>query len=177
MVLHNEIFFDPVTFGNSNYDRTQRIGVEFGDTIDIMKFVNIDFLDKLEFFTNYSWQDPEFGKGANKRKDIPMAPRYQVSSGFSTEFWKHYDWSITGRYVGPRFAINDVQNVTSPVKQYYTLDTKLAYRHKNFEIYTGVNNITNTFYDAFTSKSTFSNTKSHFPAPERNYIWGMNVKF
>jgi hypothetical protein len=29
----------------------------------------------------------------------------------------------------------------------------------------------------FVVKSTTSNAKDHFPAPERNYVVGMNLKF
>jgi len=177
MVLNNEIFFDPATFGNSNYDKTERIGIETGQTFDLLKFFDIGWFDKLEFVSNYTWQMPRFSKGDNDGKDIPMVPRHQVSSSLITKVFKYYQWSITGRYVGSRFAINDVQNATPPAKPYYVLDTKIAFQHKNLEIFAGINNITDELYDSFVSKSTTSTTKSHFPAPERNYVVGVNIKF
>src|SRR6185503_4514030 len=61
--LHNEIFVDPVTFANSNYDKTRRRGVEVGQQTDILKFFPIGKLDKLEFFTGYTYQDAEFVDG------------------------------------------------------------------------------------------------------------------
>lgn len=177
MINDNEIFFDAATFANSNYDKTRRIGVEVGETIDILKFFDIAWFDRMDFFSNYTWQQPRFVKGANDGKDIPWTPRHQVSSGLITRVLEHYNWSITGHWVGSRFAINDLQNATTPSKPYFTLDTKLAFEHKNIEIYGGINNITNTFYDSFVAKSSTSNNKAHYPAAGRNYVMGVNFKF
>ncbi len=177
MVLDNEIFFDPVTFANSNYPKTRRWGVEASNTIDLLRFFDIGWFDKLEFFTNYTWESPEFSKGANEGKDIPWAPRHQVTTGLVTRLFEYYNWSLIGRYVGERYAINDVQNATPPAKPYYTLDTKVSFEHKNVEIYAGINNITDELYESAVAKSAFSNTKAHYPAPERNYVVGVNLKF
>ena len=115
MDLKDEIFFDPVNFVNSNYDKTRRVGVEVGQQTDIQKFVEVDFLDKLEFFTNYTYQQPTFRKGANNKKDIPIVPRHQASAGLITQFFKHYNASLIGRYVGSRFAINDTLTPPHPL--------------------------------------------------------------
>ncbi|MCA9408177.1 MAG: TonB-dependent receptor plug domain-containing protein, partial [Candidatus Omnitrophica bacterium] len=50
----NEIYFNPTggSFGfgaNENYDETERLGVELGARLDLLEFVDLDFLDKLEF--------------------------------------------------------------------------------------------------------------------------------
>ena len=56
--IKNEIYFNPNNFTNSNYEKTRRIGVEAGNTVDILKFLDIGYLDKLEFFSNYTYQKP-----------------------------------------------------------------------------------------------------------------------
>ncbi len=176
----NEIFFDPVTvfFGsNRNYDRTRRIGEEIGLRTDIDKFVDVPFVEKMEIFTNYNHQDPRFQDGIFNKKDIPMAPRHQASAGFDTEFLKHYKFSLIGNYVGERFAINDTLNATPPVKQYYTLDAKLGYHVGPWEVFWGVNNFTDVMYNTYVVKSSTSTNKDHFPAPGRNFVAGMNLKF
>ncbi len=177
MVLKNEIFFDPVTFANSNYERTHRVGVEVGNTLNLLKVLSISQLDELEIFSNYTYQDAQFGEGASDGKDIPMVPRYQVSGGLRTGFLQSYQLSLIGHYVGSRFAVNDVLNAATIVKEYFVLDSRVAFKKKYFEIYGEVNNILNEFYSGYVSKSTFSTTKSYFPSPARNFTVGMNVKF
>jgi iron complex outermembrane receptor protein len=175
--LKNEIFFDPVTFANSNYDKTRRVGLEVGQKIDLLEFLSIEPLHKLELFNNYTYQNARFIDGANDDKDIPMAPRYQVTSGLTAGFLKYFNASLMGHYVGSRFAINDTANSTAPVKPYYVLDSKFSFEHDNLEVFVGINNMADELYSSYVSKSTFSSTKSYFPAPERNYSFGVNMKF
>ncbi len=173
----NEIFFDPVTFGNSNYDKTRRGGVEFGQRVDLLKFVDLDFLTGLDSETSYTYQDAQFDKGANDGKKIPMVPMHEASQGITAQFLKYYNLTLTERYVGSRFAINDVENVTSPVKPYNVLDGKIAYKRDSYDIYIAVNNILDKQYSTYVAKSTTSTSKSYFPAPERNYSVGVDLKF
>jgi iron complex outermembrane receptor protein len=175
--LHNEIFFDPVTFANSNYDKTRRRGIEFGQETDLLKFVSLDRLDKLEFFTNYTYQNAEFFKGAFDGNQIPLVARHEASTGLTLGFLKNYNVSFIGHYVGSRFAINDTANETPPIKPYWTVDTKLSYERGPLETFVALNNILDEKYYSYVSKSTFSTTKSYFPAPERNVTVGMSVKF
>jgi iron complex outermembrane receptor protein len=175
--LKNEIFFDPVTFANSNYDKTRRAGIEFGARFDLLKWLDAEFLSRLEFFSNYTYEDPRFVNGASDDKFIPMVPQHLANSGINASVWDHYDVSLIGHYVGSRFPVNDTLNTTSRVEPHYVLDGKVAYRQDEFEVFAAINNITDEIYETFVSKSTFSSTKSHFPAPERNFLFGMNVKF
>lgn len=177
IINSNEIFFDPVTFGNSNYDKTRRAGIEFGQRVDLLKFFALPFLDKLELATSYTYQNARFDEGANDGKSIPMVPLHEASQSIIVRMFDHYDLSLTGKYIGSRFAVNDVQNTTSPVKPYAVLDAKLAYKRDRFEIFAAVNNVLDRKYSSYVSKSTFSSAKSHFPSPERNFSMGVDFKF
>jgi iron complex outermembrane receptor protein len=177
MDQHNEIFFDPVTFANSNYDQTRRRGVEVGQQTDLLKFFSAGPLDKLEFDSNYTYQDAEFLKGTFDENLIPLVPKHEANAILTVGFLKNYNVSFIGHYVGSRFAINDTANATSPVKPHCLMDTKLTYDRKYMEFYVALNNIFDEQYYSYISKSTFSNTKSYFPAPERNVTVGMSVKF
>ena len=180
MVIDNEIFFDPTNgfFGsNSNYDKTYRQGVEVGGKLDINHFLEWACLDKFEFFTNYTYQNPQFGEGVNDGKDIPMTPHQQATAGITSKFMKYYNMSLIGKYTGSRFAINDTLNVTSPAKPYYVMDLRLAYERDLIEIYLNVNNILNEQYSSYVVKSTTSTVKDEFPAPETNFTAGVNLKF
>ena len=177
MDLKNEIFFDPVTFANSNYDKTRRIGVEVGERLDLLKLFDWDMLDQLEFFANYTFQYPRFIDGANNDKEIPMVPRHMVGHGLTAKWKDRYRLSLLGSYVGSRFAINDVQNVTPAAKPYYVMDLKFSYERRNFEAFVGLNNMFNEQYSTFVSKSTSSTTKNFFPSPGRNVEVGCSLKF
>ncbi len=175
--LNDEIFFDPVTFANSNYNETRRRGVEVGQQADLLKFFDLEKLSKLEFFTNYTYENAEFVDGIYDGKDIPLVPRHQTDVGVTVGFLKNYNVSLIGHYVGSRFAINDTNNDTPPVKPYYVMDTKLSYDRDLFGFFVAVNNIFDKKYYSYVSKSTFSTAKSYFPAPERNFTVGASVKF
>lgn len=178
--LHNEIFLNPSAgpFGaNDNYDKTRRVGIEIGHTTNLSKLFSIPGLQNVEVFTNYAYQDPRFLKGVNDDKIIPMAPRHQVSFGLKTGFLDHFSTSLAGQYVGSTFAINDVSNITPAVKPYFLFDWKLSYTAKNWEVFTTINNIFDEQYYSYVVKSTTSDVKDLFPAPERNFTVGTKVKF
>lgn len=177
MDIENEIFFNPSTFSNSNYDKTRRYGVELGEEIDLLKFINTTAVSDLKMKLNYTWQRPLFSGGASDGKLIPLVPQQQFNSGIDTSLFKQYYFSVMGHYVGSQFSINDQANTAPKVKPYFTVDSKISYRKPNYEIYAGIDNIFNQFYSSAVVKSAFSSTQSFFPAPGRNFNVGMNLKF
>lgn len=181
MDLRNEIFFNPSSgfFGsNDNYPKTRRRGIEVGTRTDLKKTIwDVEFLDKWELATNYSFQDPRFIDGANNDKLIPFAPEHQASFGFNFDFLKHYSLSLGGRYVGSHYAINDTLNVTPREKAYYVMDSKLSFHHNNLEVFAAWNNMFNKMYNSYTVKSTSSTTKDYYPAAGTNFLIGTKLQF
>lgn len=174
--LKNEIFFDPKNFQNSNIDQTRRIGIEVGQEANLLKFIDINFLNKLKFLTNYTYQDPEITKGSFKKRMIPFVPQHQASAGISTTFLKYYNLSLLGRYVGSRFAISDFGNVSSRMKPYSVLDSKITYERENFDIYVAINNLTDYRYIGTTVfVEGFGNF--YYPSPGKSYTFGVDMKF
>ena len=175
----DEIYYDPNSgyFGsNSNYDKTRRIGVEVGARFDLLKLVEIDALDQFDFFTNYTYQNPQFHEGANDGKDIPLVPRHQASCGLAARFFDYFNASIFGKYVGERFIINDTLNQMPAAKPYFVADGKLSYKRDDWEIYFALNNIFNAKYASYQVKKTAA-TRDSYPAPERNFNVGVNYRF
>ncbi len=179
--LRDEIFFDPTAGGgwgaNNNYGKTRRIGVEIGQETDLLKFVDLDVFSKLKLSTTYTYQEPEFIGGNSDNKRIPLASEHQAGVGLQLEMGGQYLASLTGRYVGSRYAINDTLNETPRLKPYMVFDLKLAYDPDLFEVFVEINNIFNEKYFSCATKSASSFVKDYFPAPERNVRFGMNVKF
>lgn len=180
--LKNEIFFDPAAgnfgFGaNSNYDKTRRVGLEVGQELDVLKIWDTTLLSDLNVFTNYTYQEAKFDGGVNDDKTIPLTPQHQVNAGINLAIREKYRFSMSGHYVGSRFAINDTLNQTAPIKPYVVTDAKLSYEKDPLTLFLSLNNIFNQRYFSYVSKSPSSSTKNYFPAPERNFIAGMTLKF
>ena len=171
----NEIYVDPNLGINTNYERTRRLGVEFGEEMDLLKLLNIHALDKLNFRVSYTYQRPQFDGGAYDKKDIPAVPRDQYNVGLLGKVWDHYNFALIGNYVGKQFLISDHDNSLPPLEHYFTMDTKLSYEAKNFEIYGAVGNIFNQLYSSVGVDSFGSS--AFYPSPGRNFNVGMNIKF
>ena len=184
----NEIFFDPnggeffgTKYGaNNNYDKTQRRGIEVGQEWDILNLLNktdLGFINKIDLITNYSSEAAKFNGGINDDKNIPLVPEQQASAGINFRLFDKYRLDFLGKYVGERFVINDTSNNSSPLKPYYTLDAKLSFEHKNMDIYLGLNNLANEQYFVYAAQSPSNQLIDYFPAPGRNYTFGVKYKF
>ena len=138
--------------------------------------MDIDFLDKFQLFTNYTYQDASFNGGANDGKYIPFVPKHQANAGLSFKFLDGINLSFTGRYVGMRYPINDLENNLPVAKPYFVVDSKISYEKKNFEVYAALNNIFNEMYSTYDIKKS-ATSKDIYPAPEMNFDFGVNVKF
>jgi len=180
----DEIFFDPTLgfFGaNSNYDKIRRVGVEFGSRADVISFFKdaafAEHLDKLEYFANYTFQDPEFTAGSHDGKQVPFVPLHQANTGFVTTILGHYNISLAGRYVGSRYVINDTDNNLPKAKSYFVTDLKLSYERKNLELFVAVNNLFDRKYNTYEATNSSLTVLDVFPAPEKNFLGGINIKF
>ncbi|MCA9408692.1 MAG: TonB-dependent receptor, partial [Candidatus Omnitrophica bacterium] len=131
---------------------------------------------KLEFAANYTWQNPEFSGGINDGNDIPLVPRQMATSSLVMQFLDYFYLSFTGRYIGSRFILNDIANEITPAKPYYVVDMKLAYKRKYIELWAAINNLFDEQYAAFEAKKTLT-LKDIYPAPEQNFLFGINFQF
>jgi len=180
MVLKDEIFFDPENtfFGkNSNYDKTRRIGVEFEARSELHRLLEFDPLTRCETFVSYTYQRPEFVGGLYDGNRVPMVPDNTAAMGLNMQWFGVYNVSLSGRYAGSRYAINDTLNATGKIEAAYVLDAQLAYEKNNYKVYLQVNNLLDEEYFSYVSKSASSDTKDYYPAPGRNFSVGVRVRF
>ena len=169
----NEIYFDPYSYSNNNYGHTRRIGVEFGQETDLLKIFQTR-LDKLTFNTSFTYQDPIFIGGLDNHSMIPMVPSTQASAGFDVGFLKHFTFTANEKFTGQEYASEDVQNTTARSKQYWTTDVKLSYKLKYLELFVGVDNIFNEYYNVYT---ILYPPKYYYPAVGRTVFGGVKLKF
>jgi iron complex outermembrane receptor protein len=170
--IKNEIFYNPATFTNANYDHTLHQGIEFSSDIKCNAH--------LKFFTNYSFTRATFGKGAYKGKKIPGVPEHKTSVGLRFNPTQNLKINIIGNSLSSMFFISDEDNVFPRLKGWFSVDMNAAYAFGDFEIFCGINNILNTAYSEYGIISGgFPPPKeqSFYPAPERNVIAGLRYKF
>lgn len=185
METNNEIFFDAdpnINFGfgdNNNYDKIRRLGIEFGSRLDLLEFFEelANPFQKLELSTSFTYQDAEFRAGDNDGKAVPWVPTYQGNFGLSAAFKEFFTASLIGHYIGPRFAINDQRNELSKAPGHFVTNLKLAFEKGNIETFITINNLLNEEYNTYESTNAAGTTRDFYPAPEANYLFGVNVKF
>ena len=175
----NEIFLDPnLNYGtNSNYGHTRRIGIEIGQETDLLKIFQAR-LDKLSFNTNFTYQDPLLIGGAYNDKTMPITPYTKAGAGFDVGFLKHFIFNVKENFTGQEYASDDFLNQAGRIKQFWTTDLKLSYKLKNLELFVGVNNLFNEFYNDYAFiYGSYDTDKYYYPAPGRTVFGGVKLKF
>jgi iron complex outermembrane recepter protein len=176
-----EIFLDPtVSPGhNANYGRTQRVGVDAGDTFHLAPFFSKPWLKAADIELEYSYLDARFQEGVFDGKRIPMAPQHQLSAGFDAMTRGGLSWHLKTRFMGAQFGINDDSNAKPDMKPSVVVDTRVGYQFKGgWETFVGMNNLFNEhYYDYLVyGAGTFTNV-DYYPAMGRNYVTGVKYRF
>lgn len=165
----NEIFYDPITFQNSNLTgTTKREGIE----------VNFNFqaFDWASVYATYTYTHTEIEGGQFDGKKIPGVPNHLGSIGTTLQITKGFTFDVVGYYVGGRPFISDFNNALEEQNDYFLVNTKLRYNWKYLTAYLNVNNVTNRKYSEF-GVVTYSGQKAYYPSPETNFLAGLAVDF
>ncbi|MBN2061295.1 MAG: TonB-dependent receptor [Deltaproteobacteria bacterium] len=168
--IDNEIFYNPMTFSNENHPKTLRHGVEAGISGEIFRRVNL--------FVNYSYVEAEFDENPYKGNDIPSVPRHRANLGFRiNNILPGLAFSADYSYFGARYAISDHANNFEKIDNHYSINGKLSYGWKSFSAFFGLNNITNQEYSEYEVMDTFLTARNFYPAPERTWTAGLEIRF
>lgn len=130
--------------------------------------IEIDFrnklLDRVDITTNYTYLNPE--NSETQRKLLDKA-RHRINLGFIFHLLPGLSLDLNGRYV-VNYVDSDDKN--KPWGDYFVTDIKLTqkldFKAIDAEIYLGVENLQNTRYMS----------KENYPAPERAFYGGINIK-
>ena len=168
--IDEEIFFNPITFANENHPETLRHGVEVG--------LRADLRDSLTIFGSYTYTEATFEKDPFKNKHVPAVPKNKAAVGVRV-----YDvipglvFAAEYNYVGDSYAISDLGNEFEKLDDYFTIDAKVSYEWKRFKAFFGVNNITGEEYSQYAAIGGFPASLNLYPAPERNWLAGLEITF
>jgi len=169
MNVENELYYNPLTFANENYDKTRHQGIELS--------FNTKFFSKVGFFGNYSYTKANFEKGVYDKKIVPMVPRDKASLGLMFLLPKNITFNILGNYVGSRYFINDQANNFSRLSGYITADANISYVLRDFSITAAVNNMFDRMYSEYAVCNSTTGAKNYYPSPGRNFSLKADYKF
>jgi iron complex outermembrane receptor protein len=168
--IEDEIFFNFATFTNENHPKTLHQGVEIG--------LKGNFLKKLTVFGNYTFEKAKFQDQPFQYNVIPAVPEHRVNAGFQIYgIIPRLIFSAYYNFVGSSFLISDQANQFRKLEQYHTIDAKISYEWKWIQAFVGMNNITNEKYSEFAVLGGFPTIRNFYPAPERNWIAGLEAVF
>ena len=168
--IEDEIFFDATTFSNTNHPETLHQGVEIGGKVDLFA--------RLTLYGNYTYTKATFEKDPFNGNDVPAVPRHKGNLGFRVyNLLEGLMLSVDYNYVGSSYAISDQANMFEKVDQYYTIDARLTYGWKGLKAFVGVNNLTDQEYTEYAAIGGMPTTLKLYPAPERNWVGGLEFTF
>ncbi len=137
--LHDEIYFDPVSFINTNIDKSHKYGLEAQDQWQIS--------DKLSSSLVYTYTRAIMdratqGGGAFDGKDLPGVPKHGVTANLNYAPLANTHLNLSQTWRSPTFAINDfANNFTQRQNSYLSTDITLSYQYKNMQWFAAVNNL------------------------------------
>jgi iron complex outermembrane receptor protein len=168
--IKDEIFFNKATFTNENYDNTLHQGVEIG--------CRSDLFETLTLYGNYTYEKATFRNGPFDGKDIPAVPRNKFNLGFRVhDVIPSLIFSADYFYVGESILISDQANQFEKLESYYTINLRLSYAWRWFNVFAGVNNVTDQKYSEYGVIGGFTPTPYYYPAPERNWVAGIEIRY
>lgn len=167
--IKDEIFFNPdPVFSNENHPETLHQGIEIGSKMKLSQ--------KVTVFGNYTYEEASFERDPFKGNEIPAVPNHKANIGFRIhDLAPGFIFSADYNYIGSSYAISDQANAFDKVSEYDTINTRLSYEWKMLKAFLGVNNLTNEKYSSY---AVISGSERYFyPAPERNWLAGLEIVF
>ena len=137
--LSNEIYFNPVTFVNTNIDQSHKYGLELQDSWRVRPDLNL----ALGYtYTRAIIDRDQSGAGAFDGKELPGVPRHGVTFGVQYDWSERSTFNLNHVWRSSSYAANDFGNTFSQRQAAYQV-TNLAYRYryKAYEVSAAVDNV------------------------------------
>ncbi|HQS82395.1 MAG TPA: TonB-dependent receptor [Thiobacillus sp.] len=168
--LDNEIYFNSLTFTNTNLDKTHKYGLELQDTWQIAP--------TLAASINYTYtraliDREDDGNGAFDGKELPGVPRHGVNLGLNWRVTPASSLNLTHAWRASTWAAEDFDNNNTQKQQAYQ-STNLAYqyRYKQVDWFAAVDNLFEQ------SNGIWIRDNTIYPVNfSRNWRVGMKVAF
>ncbi len=80
-------------------------------------------------------------------------------------------------FVSASYAISDQRNAFEKLDKYYTINARLSYEWRWLKSFVGVNNLTSKEFSEYAVIGGFPAGLNYYPAPERNWLAGLEISF
>jgi iron complex outermembrane receptor protein len=168
--IKDEIFFNPYTFENTNHPETLHYGVEVGGKARLW--------ENLTVFGNYTYDNAEFNEDPFDNNNVPAVPRHRGNLGFRIhDIVPGLIFSSGYNFVSASYAISDQANAFEKLDKYYSINARLSYEWRWLKSFVGVNNLTGKEYSEYAVIGGFIPETYYYPAPERNWVAGLEIAF
>ena len=169
MVLKNELYYDPLTFSNGNYDKTRRYGLECSGAWAMS--------DRIYINGSYTYTDARFIDGIYNKKHIPLVSPHKFSLGFMDKEKIGLYFAANANFTAGSYLINDEANDYKRLDSYVTVDTRIGYEWQSKEVYFEIKNLFNQSYSEYGAVSTMYSERGFYPSPGRSFNLGVKARF
>jgi iron complex outermembrane receptor protein len=159
----NEIFMNPSTFANENYDTIKREGLEAS--------LSWLFTENLKFDLGYSYIKAKFDRGEFDGNDVPLVPTHKFSGKISYAL-SNFNFALSTTYIGERYMISDMKNNSRTLPGTTLYDLNIIYRYKGIRAMAGVKNLTDNKYNGYGTYGTYL-----YPSAGRQYLFGLEYTY
>jgi iron complex outermembrane receptor protein len=132
--------------------------------------------EEAPLYGDYTHEKATFEKEPFKDNDIPAVPRHKANLGFRIhDTIPGLIFSADYNYVGSSYAISDQANDFEKLDDYDTINLRISYERDSLKAFAGVNNVTDEQYSEYAVIGGAG--RNFYPAPERNWIAGLEMVF
>lgn len=138
--LTNEFYLTPITFSNTNIDKSHKYGLEIQD--------RYQFNEQLQGRLNYAWTVAKIdreneGNGKYNGKKLPGVSAHSITAGLDYNVLKNGTLSLTQNWRSRSYTLNDFENNMNKAKAYNTTDFGYSHKIQQFTLFAQVNNLFN----------------------------------
>ncbi len=180
--LKNEIASVPGlgAFGapaNTNIPKTRRDGLIAG--------VGFQATERIYLSGNYTYTDGKVISGPNSGNAIPFVAKHSLRLAGDFQATSNLDFHAELQGISNRIFSGDFDQVLTPFPGHAVVNLKAAYQYQGWQLSGRVNNLLNQEYSDFGVRVTQFppptfipvQSKSFFPAPERNFMIELRREF
>lgn len=172
--IKDEIYYDPLTYLNSNYSSmTRRYGWELESALQLFE----QHWYNLKPFYNLTLQKPYFKGGEYANKNIPFVPGTKFATGFVLEPVKGLTISTELNHIGSRFAISDQRNNQAKLKAFTSVDLKTKYQWKWASAWITLTNLFDANYSEYGVVNMAGTAVGYYPSRGRSLMSGFSLEY
>jgi iron complex outermembrane receptor protein len=137
--LDNEIFYNSLTFVNTNFDESHKYGLEIQDTYSVNENLNASLIYN---YTRAKIDKTGNGDSTYDDKELPGVPKHTVVANVNWKLNESASLNINHTWRSKAYAFNDLENNFSQKQDNYeTTNLALNYQYKNINFFAAINNI------------------------------------